>query len=641
MMYKFPKILPRGYIAYAHDIVMAAASFVLALYLRLGDAVLYYSPDLLVQGTILFTVISAGVFWIMGLYRGVWRYASLNDLLAIARSATLVVLIFILVMFLWTRLEELPRSILFINWFTLMALLGGPRFLYRLLKDRQFEFRFEDEGNKRIPVLLVGAGDGAELFIRALKRDPLANYRVVGIVAENPSRVGRHILGVDVIGTTQDMTGAVERLASRGDGPQRLILTKDDIDGLRVRALLDDADRLGMTLARLPQLTDFKSGLSDKVEIKPVAIEDLLGRPQTALDRHAMRALIGGKRVLVTGAGGTIGAELVRQVSALDPAMIVLLDNSEYNLYAIDMELAGRAPAIPRHALIADVRDSIRMRNVLADHRPELVFHAAALKHVPMVEANIFEGVMTNVVGTMIVADACIEAGVGAMVQVSTDKAVNPTNVMGATKRIAEGYCQALDVERGEAEGTRFVTVRFGNVMGSTGSVIPLFQKQLAEGGPLTVTHPEVKRYFMTTGEAVELVLQASVLGQRGHEKDGKIFVLDMGEPVRILDLARQMIRLAGFKPDLDMAIEFIGMRPGEKMFEEMFHGAEPPVPTECPGILLAAPRTADLAELAGAIGEMAKFCTAAETEKMMEVLHRLVPEYRTPDEAVIDESEH
>ena len=620
--------LNRPSLAFLHDIVMAAGSFALSLYLRLGDMLYIYSPTLLVEGTVLFTVVSAGVFWFMGLYRGVWRYASLNDLAAIARSTTLAVLLFLLAMFLWTRLESLPRSLLVINWFILMAMLGGPRFLYRMVKDRRFEWRLEDEGRVRIPVLLVGSEDGAELFIRALAHQDATNYSIAGIVSERPHRVGQLIHGVEVLGTLDAIPDVVARLNQRGERPQRLILTKDDIDGTRVRALLDTAEDLGMTLARLPRLTDFKSGIADKLEVKPLAIEDLLGRPQTPLDRVAMGRLIEGKRILVTGAGGSIGSELVRQVSDFSPARLTLLDNSEFNLYAIDLELAGRRPDLSRGAVLGDVRDRDRIAALIGEAAPDIVFHAAALKHVPLVETNVAEGVMTNVVGTVNVADACRQAGTPLMVMVSTDKAVNPTSVMGATKRIAESYCQALDVERGGGEGTRFVTVRFGNVLGSTGSVVPLFQKQLAAGGPLTVTDPAMTRYFMTVREAVELILQASALGGDGARHEGKIFVLDMGEPVRIVDLAKQVIRLAGLRPEVDIKIDIVGMRPGEKLAEEKFHGGEPLVATQCKGILLAAPRLVDGDELTRAIGDLADAAGRPDAAAVTAMMRRLVPEY-------------
>ncbi len=624
-----PTIPRRGLVAYAHDIIMAGISFVLSLYLRLGDDIgRYASAETFTQAGVAFTVIAAGVFYFMNLYRGIWRYASLNDLIAIARAATLVVLTFLLVMFIWTRLETLPRSLPLINWFVLMALLGGPRFFYRVFKDRRFELRFDADGHARIPVLLAGTGDGAELFIRSLARDPGANYRVIGILSEKARRVGRRIHGIEVIGTTDDLAAAMERLARTGDKPQRLVLSKDDFDGAKVRALLDAAAERGMTLARLPKLTDFRDGATDKLEVRPVAIEDLLGRPQMVLDRSAMQSLVKGQRVLITGAGGSIGSELSRQVSDFGPSRLALLDHSEFSLYSIDMEMADRAPDLVRHACLADVRDRDRVARIFAEYKPQLVFHAAALKHVPLVEANLFEGAMTNAAGTVNIADACIKAGVACMVLISTDKAVNPTNIMGATKRVGEIYCQALDIERGETAGTRFVTVRFGNVLGSTGSVVPLFQKQLSKGGPLTVTHPDMVRYFMTIHESVELILQASALGQKGHEQDGKIFVLDMGEPVRILDLAEHMIRLAGLTPGEDIKIEITGARPGEKLFEEIFHDGEKLVSTEFDGILLAAPRVVGMKTVTKAIETLRRACADADTETLMDVIHTLVPEY-------------
>ncbi len=629
------RISPRGCVAYTHDIIMAATSFAISLYLRLGEDLFFYSTaETLTQAGVIFTAIAAAVFLFMGLYRGVWRYASLNDLLGIARSATLVVMIFLLVMFLWTRLDALPRSLPVINWFVLMALLGGSRFCYRLLKDRRLDIRMEKEGHSRIPVLLVGAGDGAELFIRSILRSGEANYRIVGIVAEDSSRVGRRIHGVNVLGTTDDITAIVETLGKRNDHPRRLILTRDDMDKPRVRQLLEEASRLGMTLARLPKLTDFRSGMSEKVEVKPIALEDLLGRPQTALDRDAMRALIEHRRILVTGAGGCIGSELARQVSNYEPAELILVDHSEYNLYTIDMEMAERYPYLKRRIFLADVRDRDRIMRIFTEIQPELVFHAAALKHVPLVEDNIFEGIATNIVGTIHVADASIASKALAMVLISTDKAVNPTSVMGTTKRIAEQYCQALDTRPDNDDRTRFLTVRFGNVLGSSGSVVPLFQKQLANGGPLTVTDPRMKRYFMTEGEAVELVLQASALGQKGLEQHGKIFVLDMGEPVLILDLAKQMIRLAGLKPNEDIEIAITGPRPGEKLAEEVFYGGEHLVPTKCPGILLAAPHTADIDQLAGAIDELTIACNAVDTGRAVATIRRLVPEYKEQETA-------
>jgi len=623
----------RSKIAFGHDVAMAAISLPLSLYLRLGENIAFYDPILLVQSTALFTVVAAGAFWSMRLYGGVWRYASLNDLYAITRAVTLAILVFLPLLFLITRLEAMPRSTLVINWFVLIGMLGGPRFIYRLFKDRRAERSIARESTPRVPVLLVGAGDAAELFIRATNRNAVSAYQAVGLVDEKGSRIGRNIHGVHVLGDLASIPFIVERLGRQGQRPQRLILTKENIDGAVVRSLLECAESLGITLARLPRLTDFRNNVDDVHNIRPIAIEDLLGRPQTMLDRASMKTLVHGKRVLVTGAGGTIGSELARQIAKFDPAHIILVDNSEYMLYEIDLELRETHPDVECRAVLADVRDRVHVNQLLAAEMPELVFHAAALKHVPVVESFPDEGVLTNAVGTRIVADACRANDVQTMVQISTDKAVNPSSLMGATKRIAETYCQALDItERDRPAGTRFVTVRFGNVLGSTGSVVPLFQRQLANGGPLTVTHPDMKRFFMTVHEAVELVLEASVLGSREHGGEGKIYVLDMGEPVRILDLARQMILLAGLEPDRDIRIEITGPRAGEKLYEEILHDSEPPQETEYSGILLAAPRVADGALLARGLDELETLARAGKVEETVALIRRLVPEYQPPE---------
>ncbi|MEL0105584.1 MAG: polysaccharide biosynthesis protein [Rhodospirillales bacterium] len=628
-MKRFLPTSQRSILVFAHDVVMTFVAFVVAMYLRVGEDFIYYSLDLRLTSASAMTIIAAAVFLFSGLYRGVWRYASLNDLLGIVRAVTIATLIFILIIFLWQRLTELPRSVPFINWFILITLLGGPRFIYRLLKDRRFDFTLRTTATPLIPVLLVGAEDGAELFIRDMARAADANYEVVGIIAERESRVGRQIHNVEVLGTIDNIEAIVDDLKSRGISPQRLVLTKDDIQGTTVRDLLERASDLGMTMARLPRLTDFKSGFDDKIDVRPVDVEDLLGRPQKVLDREAMGQLIKGRRILVTGAGGSIGSELVRQICSFEPDLIILLDYGEFNLYTIDMEVAEHWPHLRHEAVLADVRDQHQIEQIFSDAKPELVFHAAALKHVPLVEANPFEGFMTNVIGTANIARACRDNGVAAMVQISTDKAVNPSSIMGATKRMAEAYCQALDISLEQPSATRYITVRFGNVLGSTGSVVPLFQKQLQNGGPLTVTDENMTRYFMTVREAVELVLEASALGYGDHAHQGKIFVLDMGEPVRIIDLARQMIRLAGLTPDEDIKIDIIGQRPGEKLFEDMFHEQEQLVPTRYQGILLAAPRTVDLADIDRVLSTIKATGKRHDQGQLTALIQKIVPEYQ------------
>jgi len=632
-------ILPnnrRALLAFLHDVATAPLSLVISLYLRLGSDVVIYEPRLTAIYLAAFTLIAGCVFLLTGLYRGIWRYASLPDLFNIARAVTLTVAIFLAVMFVVTRLEALPRSTLFIDWFVLIALLGGPRLAYRLFKDRGLDHVLERAKYPSVPVLLISAKDGADTFIREMRRDPRAVYRVVGVLSDTQSRVGREIYRVPVLGTIDALEAVVAQLDRRGKRPQKLIITAQNLAGDQVRRLLDRADALAIPLARLPRLTDFRGNLDHPERaLEPIALEDLLGRPQAVLDRDGMARLIRGRRVLVTGAGGTIGAELVRQIAALFPGRLILLDNSEFALYGIEIELRERFPELAPHPVLRDVRDRIQIEEVIAAEKPEIVFHAAALKHLPMVEANPIEGALTNVLGSRNVAEAARAFGASLVVMISTDKAVNPTSVMGATKRVAESFCQALDLYEAKRRaplgpGTRYVTVRFGNVLGSTGSVVPLFQRQLAAGGPLTVTHPEVTRFFMTVREAVELVLQASALSpsEGAPETRGKIFVLDMGEPVRIVDLAHQMIRLAGRRPDLDIAVEFIGLRPGEKLHEELFHPAEPLMPTENPAIRLAAPRTADYAMLARSIGELEEAARSRREERVLQILERLVPEY-------------
>jgi FlaA1/EpsC-like NDP-sugar epimerase len=626
------RLNPRILTVAVHDVFMAVLSFELSVAIRYATYGAPQSPFFLWQGTLVFAAVCALTFWRTGLYRGIWYYASLNDLIAIVKAVTLAILVFLPAMFLITRLENFPRTALVINWPLLVLLLAGPRFLYRALKDGDLRtaFRRYDSDPTRVPVLLAGAGDAAETFIREMGRTPNAAYRVIGIIDDKPGRIGRDIRGVRVMGALADIDHVVTSLKARIRRPQRVIIASEHYDGAQLRALLDACERHGMTLARLPRLTDFRGetgtdGNAPPDAVHPVDVADLLGRPQRVLDRAAMRALIAGRRVLITGAGGTIGGELVRQIGAFGPARIVLLDNAEFNLYRIDREAGETYPELQRRAVLADVRDPRRIAAVFAEESPELVFHAAAFKHVPMVETNPAEGILTNVGGTRVVADACRDTGTRAMVLISTDKAVEPSSVMGATKRIAETYCRALDRRR-TAGGTRYVAVRFGNVLGSTGSVVPLFEHQIAAGGPVTVTDPDVTRYFMTTREAVELVLQASALGDGDRHGQGQVYVLDMGEPVLIRDLARQMIRLAGKRPEQDVSIVFTGLRPGEKLHEKLFDDDELVAPTSHEAIRLAGSPTPDPQALVEAVDRLVAAARGGDRTELCAAMAALVP---------------
>ncbi|MAZ33641.1 MAG: nucleotide sugar dehydratase [Thalassospira sp.] len=628
------RLFQRSHIAFVHDVMMAAISLPAALYLRVGDGVVFYNPQNILFSVSVFTVIAAMTFWVFGLYRGIWRYASLNDLIRIAKAVTVAVGVLFLVLFLTARLDWLPRSTPIIQWFLLMAMLGGSRLIYRVAKDKTTARAMVRQGTHRVPVLLIGAGDEAEAFIRETFRSANTPFDVIGIVSLTDSRVGRNMHGIDVLATADKLEEVLGKLAKSKRGlPRRLVLTGDALRHNDITKWVEIADQNGMTLARLPKLSDLREGLADPLQNRPGAIEDLLGRPQARLDRDKVRQMIVGRRVLVTGAGGSIGSELVRQIAAYGPASITLLDAGEYNLYAIDMEMAEKYPDLPRESILGDVRDRLRIDQIFAAQQPEIVFHAAAYKHVPLVEHNPNEGILTNTLGTRNVAEACRAAGVETMVLISTDKAVNPANVMGASKRLAECYCQALEtLPSDQRGGTRFVTVRFGNVLGSTGSVVPLFRRQLEAGGPLTVTHEGITRYFMTIAEAVELVLQAAELGKHGVTEGGKIFVLDMGRPVKIIDLARQMILLSGLRPGKDIDIKVTGLRPGEKLYEELFHDGEPPEPTETDGVMLAAPRVVDYALIKQVFDELGESAASRDTHKTLELMSRLVPEFQPPE---------
>lgn len=623
-------MLPSRYkstIVAVHDAVMAGASFVLALWLRWGDQFQPHHPSVWF-GAVLFTGIAVTVFVSMRLYRGMWRYASVQDLMALTRAVTLAILIFIPAMFVFTRLEMLPRSLPFIHWMLLMLMLGAPRFAYRVWKDRSLEYIFRDHSSERIPVLLIGAGNGAELFLREMARRGESQYEVVGFVEDDPAKIGRTLQGVTIHGDVQGLRHVIDKLDRKGKKPRKIIVTTPRFTGEALTHMLQVAEETGVPLARLPSITEFKTGAVDTMELRPIAIEDLLGRAQATLDREAMAAFITGRTVLVTGAGGTIGGELTRQIASFAPKKLVLLEQSEFHLYSIDKELEERFPELSRVSRIADVRDTPHLTQIFADEAPDVVFHAAAIKHVPLSEANSAEAVLTNVFGTRNVAECCEKAGVRAMVMISTDKAVHPTNIMGASKRLAEMLCQWKGRESGK---TRFITVRFGNVLGSTGSVVPLFRRQLEAGGPLTVTHPDMTRYFMTVREAVELVLQASALGGTGEAFKGPIFVLDMGEPVRIEDLARQMIRLAGYRPGEDIAIEYTGIRPGEKLYEELFYDDEAPESTVCDGVMLARPRAIDAVSMQSQLSHLHTAALTRDEKKVRTLMHTLVADYTIP----------
>ncbi|RVQ01847.1 polysaccharide biosynthesis protein [Sinorhizobium meliloti] len=626
---------------YLTDLASVGVALAMALLLRYGVGELSARPEttsVLFWSGAQYLAVCALVFPLSGLYSRNWKYGSLSDLFIILRAVFLTSLLLVTLLFFSTRLTDIPRTVVPMQSLLLISFLAAARLSFRAeeLALRRPVFKSgrskDAQDDNRIPLLLIGASDAADLYLRALARDPNATYTPVACLDRSEDQIGMTLRGVPIAGRIQDFEGVVAELQQQGKQPRHIVFTEapaafgeEASDGL-----LRSAERLGIAVSRLSQMTELKRAKGDNpYELRSIELTDLLERPQAALDREAISRLVRGRRVLITGAGGSIGSELTTQVAACDPAEIVLIDNTEYNLYAIDMTLTESFPQVPRWSYLCSVRRSQRVEEIFERHRPELVFHAAALKHVPMVQMNPCEGVLTNVVGTMNVANAAKKYGTLAMVQVSTDKVVNSTSVMGATKRLAELYCQALDLNGIETGlGPRFMTVRFGNVLGSSGSLIPLFKRQLARGGPLTVTDANMTRFFMTIREAVELTLQASAYGFEKQLGQGEIFVLDMGEPIKIIDIARRMIRLAGFTPDQEIEIKIIGCRPGEKLFEELFDETDKRISSPVPGVLGAVPEPIPLPTLRDAFARLQRYSERGNEASVVAVMRELLPRY-------------
>ncbi len=605
-----PGLNPRSALVMLHDAAAGALAWLTAHWLRFN---LDIPPEYLHAALVNLAWVvplQAGVFFAFGLYRGLWRFASLPDLrrilLAVAVGATLVPVVLVLF-----RVQAVvPRSVLLMDPLLLVLMMGGSRLLYRAWKEHRLSVLAHPEAR---PALILGAGSAADFLLRELRRNP-SGLRPVGLLDDDPGKLGRRVQDIPVLGPLASLTEVAKRL-----GVEVVVLAMPAAShGLR-RRVAEVAESAGLELLTVPALEDLVAGRVRVDSLRPLNLEDLLGRDPVQLDDAGLARCIGNRVVLVTGAGGSIGSELCRQILRFGPTRLLLVDASEFALYRIDDELRVRAGPGVVVPLVADVRDTPRMLQILETHRPAIVYHAAAYKHVPLMEVgNAMEALRNNVLGTHVTARAAVAAGVEKFVLVSTDKAVNPTNVMGASKRLAEMVCQAL-----QGSGpTRFVAVRFGNVIGSSGSVVPRFQAQIAAGGPITVTHPEVTRYFMTIPEAAQLVLQAGLMGQ-----GGEIFVLDMGEPVKIVELARLMLRLAG-KTEAEVPIVYTGLRPGEKLYEEVLADAEHSLPTYHPKLRVAQARAADRQQV-GRILAWIEANPTADEARVREMLQQWLPEYR------------
>lgn len=571
----------RSFFALLHDVSVAAFAWVAAYLLRFNFSIPAEHLQYMWQSLIWVAPLQGVVFIAYGLYRGMWRFASVPDLKRILFAVLSAAVLVTAILFMMRMSIIIPRSVLILSPLLLVLMMGGSRFAYRAWREHALYGLTQSLGN---PTLILGAGEAAVALVKDLSRS--TQWRVVGLLDDDKNMLGKEIFGIKVLGSISQLTDIQQRL-----GVQHAIIAMPSAHHQKRRYAIELANGLGMEVLTVPAIDDLMSGKVSVSQIRKVDVEDLLGRDAVMLDNSGLKHLIASNAVLVSGAGGSIGSELCRQILKFKPSVLVCLDISEFSLYQLEQELSALNFATKLVFMTGDVKNSQRVRRLLEQFQPTVVFHAAAYKHVPMMEnGNVWEALSNNVIGTHTIAKACKEAGVEKFVLISTDKAVNPTNVMGASKRLAEMVCQGLQEKFSQNEtGTRFVIVRFGNVLGSSGSVIPKFREQIAKGGPITITHPDITRYFMSIPEAAQLVMQAGLMGQ-----GGEIFVLDMGEPVKIADLAADMIRLSGLQSD-EIKIEYVGLRPGEKLYEELLADDEHTMPTPHEKLRIAQARQVDV----------------------------------------------
>jgi len=601
----------RTFIAFTHDFFAVAAAWWLAYLFRFNFQIPSASLELLVKILPWIVLIQTSFFLWLGLYRGVWRYASLPDVKRIFVAVLAGTVTVLLVLWPLNFLSDIPDSVILLAPLLLLLIMGGSRLIYRAWKERRL---YGLESYEAKLVLIIGAGRTAMNLVKDLARS--RDWHVVGMLDDDPRKLGTRLQGVRVLGIINELPYWVQKL-----NVGHVIIAIPSVPHRIHRQTLEMCAEIGVKAMTVPSYSDLISGRTTVSKIREIELDDLLGRAPVVLDNDGLHSLLTGKIILVTGAGGSIGSELCRQIIAYDPERIVFLEINEFALYSIQEELAARYSQINMSFVIGDIKDHARMTQIFKQFLPSVVFHAAAYKHVPLMEhENACQALLNNVLGTYVLAQVAINFQVGKFVLVSTDKAVNPSSIMGATKRLAEMVCQALQ----QSHPTCFVMVRFGNVLGSTGSVIPKFREQIARGGPITITHPEITRYFMSIPEAAQLVLQAGLMG--GTQGGGEIFVLDMGDPVKIVDLANDLIHLSGLSEG-DIRIVFSGLRPGEKLHEELLSATENTLPTPHEKLRIAQARQVDehwLSELIAWLGEV----TVLDDQEVRDQLKKWVPEY-------------
>lgn len=615
---------------FAIDAILISGSVYMAYLLRFDFRIptqFINTFGYVITSYLLLTILAMHVFKI---YRRVWQYASIGDLISIFKgsvcgSVAMYLLHQLIVKQIFTGIV-IPRSIYLISLMLIFLTVGGSRFIWRMVRDNYVKIQ---PHHKR--ALIVGAGDAGTMIVKELKHTD-SEYYPIAFIDDDPNKFNLEVLGVPVIGAREDIPSAVKKCNA-----EMIIIALPSASRTEIAHILDICKKTGCKIKMIPRMHDLIDGKVTLSAIRDVSVEDLLGREPVSIDLKEIAGYLSEQVVLVTGAGGSIGSELCRQVAEFDPKQLIMLGHGENSIYEVELELRQRFPNLQLETVIADIQDKQRIRTVFETYKPQVVFHAAAHKHVPMMERNPIEAVKNNVFGTKNVAECAHKYKALRFVMISTDKAVNPTNVMGATKRIAEMIVQSIDKE----SDTVFSSVRFGNVLGSRGSVIPIFKKQIEEGGPVTVTHPEMIRYFMTIPEAVQLVIQAGALAS-----GGEVFVLDMGEPVKIADLAHDLIRLSGLEPGVDIQIEYTGIRPGEKLFEEILTKEEGTAATKHDRIYVGRPPQLAYNELKSMLKPLERYsaggCVASGTEKeIRSLLQQIVPTYQYGNDQTVEHRDH
>lgn len=599
----------------AIDAVLVNLAAFLSFYIRFGfegEGIIptqYHST--LIHSFWTATIIYLGVFFLFGLYNKLWQYASIGEMLSIVFAVTVGTIGTVAAVYLIAPMR-LPHSVTALLWFSTLFFVGGSRFTWRIIQERAFIPQIPGSQKR---VLIVGAGDAGVLAVRELKNRNYREGRPVGFIDDSPTKQRLQLLGIPVLGTSKDIPRVV-----KNHDIDKILIAMPSASGEVIRQIVGICEKTGADLKIMPGVFDVISGKLSAKEIREVQVEDLLGREPVSVDLDEVAGYLTGEVVLITGGGGSIGSEICRQVVPFNPSKLIIVGHGENSVFDIEQELRAEYPRLEIHTEILDIKDRDKVQIVFNRYKPGVVFHAAAHKHVPLMERNPEEALKNNVMGTHNLAQAADEAQVKTFVLISTDKAVNPTSIMGASKRVAEMIIQSMD----KYSNTKFVAVRFGNVLGSRGSVIPTFKRQIAKGGPVTVTHPDMVRYFMTIPEASQLVIQAGAMAQ-----GGEIFILDMGQPVKILELARDLIRLSGFEPDVDIRIKFTGIRAGEKLFEELLTAEEGTSATKHKRIFVAKPNDIDVTQLEEFIHLIREKGSYLTREEIVAQLQGLVPTFK------------